>query len=738
MVIFIVLVLLFFYYWFFVVYSEKIDKPKNISNKYVDLDGNMYQNDRIINKIDSQWNYNTQNVMNPFDYNISLQNNNLQFSSLGKIWNVQLTSDFFWNGNQIAEKDDCFGKTGMVAAKGKHLYDYIRHHDLLDDTSNSVNNEIYQNINLFYFKCKDEKIDSLHKCPPGHVFEGTNCKFIDTCRDKPDFYTYMYPQNKFKYYECQQGTSVEKQCPPKQIFQYNACKTPDNICEVEKEGHRIALTKYTYGECTRGKMEIHSCITGYHFFDGKCEYEKCHGKHNEYVPYYDIKNGPFSFSIYYSSCEHGKLKKTFRCPSKWNTFNTDVNITHLPKVFENGGCVEPVLCKNVKLIDPDAVIPAYNYSKHLATWNMSALFDGAYGFNCNSNDEMQTVDIPEGSLVTGFKIKNACTPTMTKIPINRPDAYFDCADNIVKTCQPNSFFNGSICKEKNPKAFNFNNHLDVFEFNSLGENNWMKARFPKAVFYKPNCNAGEVYIKEKNVCIHPECKRFMFISELRKPIKLDNEYQCVWDVTRHISKEKYDNPDNLQLHFWKQTLGDNSMDDCTVGNKLMTGNFVLDSTVYTTCKDNQPFVFCPSNATTGIVPVTNDIYACKPKDEVYTQVLKQDESHSFYPNEVDYILIPKGARYRLSKNSRATANVETRLSIPSATTKFTFTCNMPTNLYYKSLVNNPPNTYILNRQIHETTNFDKHYNIVDDKETDQFLEYTAYPHIKRFIPNFEF
>lgn len=717
-----------------------MDKPKNIPNKYVDLDGNMYENDRFLHKIDSGWNYNTQSLIDPFDYSILQKNNSIVFSSLGKTWNVPLTSDFFWTGDQIAEKDDCFGKTDKVAARGKHLFDYINHHDLLDATSNNVNNEIYQNLNLFYFQCRNEKIDSLHKCPPGHVFEDTDCKFIDTCRDKPDLYTYMHPQSKLKYYECQKGISVEKQCPPQQIFQFDTCKEPHNICEVQPDGYRIKLTNHTYGECVRGKMETHTCMEGYHFFEGKCNYEACFGKHDEFVPYYKIKNGPFSLNIYYGKCKHGKLAETFRCPGNWDTFNTNVDISHLPKVFENGNCVEPVLCKNVKLNDPDAVVPAYNYSKYLATWNMSSFFDGTLGFNCNSNDEIQSVAIPEGSLVTGFKIKNACSPTMTKIPVSRSDAYYDCTDNTVKTCKSNEFFDGSNCKKSNPNAFKFR-HLDVFQFDGLGKNNWMKARdTPKSVIRKTQCQTSELYIPTKNICVHPECKAFMFISELQKPIKLDNEYQCVWNNRKKtILKTRYDNPQNLKLHFWKQSLRENGYDDCTVGNKLMTGNFVLDSTLYTTCKHNQPFVFCPSSATSGIEMITNDLYACKPKDQVYTQELEKNVDHNFYPSEVKHILIPENASYRLNRKDYATeANKEKKLVIPLTNTIFSFVCNKPSVLHFKTLVNNPPNTYISNQQIHHTANPDQHYNIVIDKETDSYLNYSTYRNLKDSLPNFEY
>ena len=740
-----------FYYWFFVAYSEKIDKPKNIANKYVDLDGNMYENDRIIKKTNTPWDYSTQSNMNPFDYTISFQNNNLLFTSLGKQWNVQLTPDFFWTGKQISEKDDCFGKTGKVAAKGKYLFDYIQHHDLIDSSNTNAHSEFSENLNLFYFKCKDEKIESLHKCPPGHIFDDTDCKFNDVCRDKLDDYTYAHPSDNTKYYKCHQKMSVEKQCPAKQIFQFDACKSPDNICEVERDGYRVQYSKYTYGECIGGKMEMKTCMDGYHFYEGKCEYEKCFGKDNELVPFHETKHGIFSLTYKYGKCVNGKLKEQLRCPNNWNTFNVNgADVSHLPQVFENGKCRDPQLCKNVKIIDKDAVVPAFNYRKHLATWTTSALFDRAVGYNCNSNGDLQKVHVPDDSLVIGFKIKNACSAEMTKVPTTRPSEYYDCTDNSVKTCQSNEFFDGSACSTKNPRAFRFNNHLDVFQFENLNYNNWMRARPSKPISYIPTCDADEVYVKERNLCVHPNCKQFLFISELRKPIKLDQTYQCVYDIRRKIKKERYYNPKGLALHFWQQTLGDDSMQSCTVGNKLSTGNFVMDSTVYATCLENQPFVFCPSNATDGIFQVSRDLYACKPKDKVYTQKLKRLEVVHLYVNEVDFISMPSNAKYKISLNNNmilksTITKSETDLKIadiisdlPPGADAFSFECNKATTLVYKTLVNNPPNTYILNKNIHQISNLDMHYDLVKDKETDKYLYYELYENLKYSLSDFNY
>ncbi|GFT59079.1 uncharacterized protein NPIL_204801 [Nephila pilipes] len=103
-------------------------------------------------------------------------------------------------------------------------------------------------------------------------------------------------------------------------------------------------------------------------------------------------------------------------------------------------------------------------------------------------------------------------------------------------------------------------------------------------------------------CVHKDCKAYSFIRELKRPIKLDDEYQCVWDEPK-IKKTRYDKLIG-KLDFWTQNFTtENKLNQCMIGSKVQTGNFVLDSTLYVTCKMHQPFVFCPSSSTIGIEKV---------------------------------------------------------------------------------------------------------------------------------------
>lgn len=731
-----IIFVLFFYYWLNVSFPA-VKKHKKIDNRYVDLKGNFYENDKPIGGSSDTWDYVSQQSLPAFDYDIQSTPDQLVFTTYpGKEWHVPLTSEYFWTGDQIAEKDECFGKDmGNVPAKGKYLFDYVRHHELRDASipqGLKKATRVYQNVDLFYFECRNGRIDKLHKCPPASTFEGTRCIDVDRCREKVDGFTYVNNKNKLQYYECQQGKSLIKSCPPKEIFEHDKCKTPDDICEMEADGFRTGLTKYTYGECVKGRMEIHQCNDGYYVLDGKCEYEKCFEKDEEMVATREIKFGPFSLYPFYGTCRKGKLTDVKRCPSNWDTSGANVDIVNLPKVFVNGQCVEPKLCENVQLRDPDAVIPAYHYAKHLATWPNAVYFDRTRGYKCNPN--LQPVQVPHGSLINNYKITKACE--LGKIPTNDPNVYYDCTTAQTHTCPYDHFFDGTDCKRKNSLAFRFNNHLDVFQFDGLGSNNWMKARFTSSILPSNKiCESNETLITQMDACVHVECTPYLFIRELQRSIKLDDQHQCTWSNGK-IIKETYNNPKKLKLDFWKQKLlNDDTLKYCAEGERVETGNFVLDSTLFATCKANQPFVFCPSNATVGIQKVTN-YYACRPNDSVYqyTSSAKKlgDPLKDLYRNEVDKLIIRAGSKYKIDNLvlQRAKTDLELRIppmSIPNHPEKtFTFFNTQSFDVVFKTLVNNPPNTYILNRQLMECHNEKAHYSSDEAIGSFAHLKYRDY------------
>lgn len=733
-----IILILFFYHWLFVSFTDEVKKPP-MTGKYVDLNGNLYENDRIISTTKDAWDYKTQTIAQRFDFDIQSGKDEVRFTSMGKEWKVPLTSEYHWTGDQIAEKDDCFGKkSGNVPAVGKKLFDYSRHHELTDASATPISELVYRNVHLFYFKCKNGKIKELHKCPPGSTFEITQCVSVDNCRDKKDGFTYADFVSKFDYFECQKGKSFKKKCPPKEIFQHDKCNSPDNICEVETDGHKIALDKYRYGECIRGKMVMRECNAGYYFLDNQCEYEKCFEKDDEKIATRRIVHGPFELYPFYGTCKKGKLVDVKQCPSDWDASETAVNIAHLPKVFANGQCVEPKLCENVQLIDDDAVVPAYHYTKHLATW--SNAFDRTHGFNCKPN--LQSVSVPHGSLITNYKIVEACDALLEKVPTTDPRKYYDCASARLNECPADSFFDGTTCKKKNLRAFRFNDHLDVFEFDGLGRNNWMRARPLLSSQPLKTCDPTEKYVRPMDMCVHQECGSYLFIRELQRSVKLDDRHQCSW-INNKIVKETYHNPKKLKLKFWKQKLtSDDSIDICTEGARVETGNFVLDSTLYTTCRADQAFVFCPSNATRGIEKV-GDYFACRPDDTVYSHFApKLDKLDIYFRNEIDKIVVPQNTAYRFDTDQpSAKTKTVTELTVPPMSRpnhldlNFKFNSSKDYTVHFRALVNNPPNTYILNRKLMELHDPTSHYDVTTDAGSWDQLQYHDYA-LKDYVTNF--
>lgn len=733
-----IIFIIFFYHYFLVSGTSPVVKPTSINHRYVDLNGNFYEKDAFLKESKDIWDYDTQTVIPPFDYSITLDSSDLRFSARGKEWKIPLLAGYHWSGDQIREKDECFGRVGNIAASGKKLFDYVRNHEFITSASTQTSAPaIPTNLSLFYFECDNDQIVNLRACPHGSIFQNESCVFLDECHGKPDGFTLSDLHNKYKFYECRDGSSHEKTCPPKQIFQYDQCKIPDNLCDVEPEGFTIKLSHNSYGKCVDGKMTYETCLQDRYFLDGKCEWEVCFEKHDEIVASVKVKAGPFSLYPFYGKCVHGRLTDVKMCPENWDTTFTNLDIVHLPQVFENGKCVTPSLCTNVRLNDPNAVVPSFHYAKHLATLDVAVYFDRTIGYKCN-NGIVEPVPVPHGSLIKNFKIEPACKAGEPhKMPVDAPNMYFDCDTQTTITCPPRHFFDGYVCKKENKKAFSFNNHLSVFEFDRLTDNNWMESKLLKRIISKRECEQGEIYISNMDMCVHPECEPYLFIRELQRPIKLNDSFQCAWNGNK-IIKQQYDNPYNLRLIFWQQKLvnGD-TMDVCNFGEKLKTGNFVLDSTLYTTCKQEQPFIFCPSNSTQKIELVNADQFACFPHDSVYQYNLPKNTQVMYFRHEVDRILIPEKSNIRLNGRKLTFAKY-TEYKAPINKPVFHFiNYNNDTIIIFKTLANNPPNTFILNRQLLATRDPKMHYSLEKQTGTLENLSYVSYD-LKDSITNFKY
>ncbi|GBM91819.1 hypothetical protein AVEN_15698-1 [Araneus ventricosus] len=468
--------------------------------------------------------------------------------------------------------------------------------------------------------------------------------------------------------------------------------------------------------------------------DNKCEYDACENLDNKIVPFIKITQYPFVFSTSYGKCNLGKLTNIQKCPEKWDYFDTYIDVTQLPKVFDGNSCETPKLCQNVELVDQDVIIPSYEYRKYLSTWEKSDLYDRIKGYKCDSNQQLQEVPIENGSFIKDFKIVNACDQGFMKFPTKNANVYFDCNTKTSETCLPDMFFNGSECVNRIQNAFQFKG-LDIFKFKELKANNWIEHRSSINLLNdKPQCNSDEEYLPVLNICTHRDCKVFSsIIRELKKPIKLDDTFQCVWEDPR-IKKIEYEKPfNNVYLNFWTQsfTTSNSKQINCTEGHRVQTGNFILDSTLYTTCKYHQPFVFCPSSSTKKIEKVHTNTFACSPKPEVFSYKLPANQSIEIFTNEIANIIVPKDATYTINQNPPIIVKDEKIITINEIKqlkkNNFSFQANEVVTIEYNILSNNPPNTFFKNKVLKRVTN---PYSILHDNgtiESDQlkFHDYTT-------------
>lgn len=706
-------------------FDLKVSKPQSIANKYVDLEGNLYENGLVIGKTIAPFDYDTQTSMIPFEYSIEFDKNILKFKTNSGEWNAELSPDYYWRNDKITEKDDCFGKgNSKVLAKGKNLYKHILLQDLQSTTSNYTLPDIYQHSNIFYYVCKDDKVDSINACPPGSIFDKGDCQSLDTCTDKSDGFKYADPVNFQKYYECQSKQSISKQCNKDEIFDYDQCIKPKDVCFFKPDGFKIKTGHKTYVLCEGGKATDKKCPGNTYFLKTKCESEACFNKKDEFVVGPKTVNWPFSFHQDYIKCKDGKLEHLKSCPTIWDYIETNVDIIHLPQVFDGQKCVPPKLCENVQLEDVNAVVPAYDFSKQITNWQRSKLFDSVTGYKCLP--DLQEITIGSGKIINNYKIVDGCDTATSKIATKWWNKYYDCATQSLKHCPTEYFFDGKECKKRVPNAFKFK-YLDIFKFNNSHINNWFKPFLEDSNQKQITCERGYEYMPAFNICTHPDCKPFTFIKSLKRSIKLDDEYECIWEEPA-IKKRKYNKPTDLTLNFWEQRFvpKDNVFKNpCQEGYKVSTGNFVLDKTLYMTCREPQPFVFCPFDTTREIGAVTRNYFACMPFWGVYKHKLAANIHVHFLTNEILKIEIPANSSYLHDGQIIQTLNPLDYVPDPLVK-EFDFQSNNETIVHFKALSNYPPDTYIKNARVYKTITPYHVYNLINDNETIKNLTFPSF------------
>lgn len=725
------LIVVLFYYYFFVTFDETIKKPENLLKPVVNLNNEVLNGNAVVLtlKAGEFYEFETGSVKGPYEFSIRHDGsqNKLIFSAHDnnfdtQNWTLSLTGNYYWQKDKIVEKDNCFNAANdtTVRAEGKTLYDYIQNNVLVSEKYlGNLSHRIFHSDRLFYFKCKDNKIASLHSCPPGTILNHkAKCEQLHTCTSQPDGFKFPDANSKFRYFECVQEKSVQKNCPTGELFEYDRCVAPTNICAVRQDAFVKDIDRKSFMKCIKGQPEIFNCPPYTYVLNGKCENEVCENVHHGLVPI-EVDNGTFKYATKYGQCEKGRLLETFECPENWNDYETDVNILHLPQVFDpiSKTCTKPTLCENVQLTDPNVVIPQYAYAKYLKNWGLAHTFDLVRGYKCDSNNNRRIeVAVAPGELILNFQKTKIVSKHYGKIPTINPAVYFDTETQTAHTCPQNSFFNGVECHPKLPNAFTFR-HLDIFKMNNLYINGWMLPRVSETSLTRTACSPDFQHMDFINACVHKDCATFQFLHQIRGSIKIDSRHECV-RIGSDIVKQEYSNPFNLELEFWNQRLVINPDDLCTFGTKIKTGNFVLDSTVYMTCQMEQPFVFCASHLTETVQEISG-IFACLPKDAVYESTIPPQTKIVLYPNEILNISIAENSTVTIDRVTLF-YDVNTAITAQDIKRKFRvqdvqchFESDNAAIVHFKKLPTSPENTYLENRSLRRTQN--GVYDIVFDR-----------------------
>ncbi|GFY38830.1 uncharacterized protein TNIN_3551 [Trichonephila inaurata madagascariensis] len=639
-------------------------------------------------------------IANNFEYKVKFDNGYIEFkTSNNGFWEFPLEEDFYFDNGKIQLKDDCFYKLpgSKIEAKGKTLYDYVQNDKLVPGQGGSFNifvNSIIQNGYVFYFKCGKNKIESLHACPPGQIFQDSECVPVHPCTNKKDGENYEDPFNRQFYFKCPEGIRVE--CPPNTYFIHDSCRTESifyDRCRLDSK-FRFNINSTLFIACVNGEPVLHQCPPDTILVGDECKSIQCLNKPNgTKVPFPKETLGLFSFSTGYFICEKGNIRERVQCPNEWDWYESKGdNLTFLPQVFGNDKCDIPEICENVLMNDTDAIVPVHEFTKHVRNWKNSLLFDSSLGYRCLGNKK-QKVQVPDGYHISDYKIKPACNqPGQRVVLSSNIDKYYDYDQQTVLNCPKDTFFDGTECINRIPGAHRFKN-VDIFKFNNL-EFNWMIPwNYSKVQSIESTCTSPEsFYINGYNICSHPECKMFPFLKQLKASIRLSDTDKCEFNDGK-IKKLK--TLPKGHLNFWSQRYKPYPSTHCTPKSRVQSGHFVLDSVLYATCDHKQPFVFCPSALTDKIEKFSN-VYACVPKDEVFESVLEANTTKLFLENHLERVIpITPGTLIKI--NGKLQNYDPNGIKIDNNPVEIWSNKNI--RLIFKTLVNHPPNTYFSNKTL---------------------------------------
>lgn len=534
------------------------------------------------------------------------------------------------SSGDIIQKDDCFyvPAGGKIPATGRLLYDHLKKNpDFKNQRASFQENSPYTVLSggVFYFNCRNKQIHEVELCPSGTVFRRSQCIPVSSCTGKPDGTLIPDPDSASHYFECKNDREFTGYCGSDKFFYHDRCIPRNELahfCKFQTSSKPILLDEdRTQVRCLDGKPLYTHCSPGYKFFDREyCEPESCVGKPDgTKLALPDSLIGDFIFSPGYALCYANKVQDPITCPQIWDPLLTNGdNLTHLPMVFDGQECAVPSFCDNVFSQDPaHTIVPVHEFTKDVRNWEMSEVYDSVAGFICAGGLKRRRVQVTASARISKrFRQEVACKPNL-KLPVSgTPERYYDCDQAMELACPPDHFFQGSKCIRIPENAFTYRN-LPLFQFDPLNAESWIGA-WNYAKPHKMTCQPPQsVYVPLYNICSHPECVPYDFLAMLPDlalflpmPASVsDEKFKCRFDeATRSLQRE----PTELRYRFWDQRVVRDELEvveHCTPGQKLKTGNYIYDSTIYATCDETQPFVFCPSVHTDRLIRVGTE-YAC--------------------------------------------------------------------------------------------------------------------------------
>lgn len=684
-------------------------------------------------------------------------------ASYGGSWTFSVDDRYNFDGirNQIRVSDDCFGKPNdyKLEVRGKKLYDYILKKKLIDglfriptSSSESIPRNLVAHDTLeyirngydFYFQCHRDTIHQLYACPPGTAFRDGDCHAIDSCVDRENGFVIPDPADRRYYRVCLNEKPVRKRCKPETFFWMDACRSLDSdgnnsllseMCESEHFIFPIHKKKYircipdgkNYSGRSKYRGVVEECPENTSLLKPSktCERDDCVGMPDSFLkPIAVITRGPFVYSPGFYVCRENRIVETVMCPSNWNLGNSrGDDLTGLPTVFDRSQqtCSVPSFCENVfPAPGTNVTVPVHEFTKHVPKWRYAAFFDSVAGYQCTRKgreEETKTRFVLEpGKRIIGNTILSACgRDSRIHIPIgDRIDAYYDCESQKVVKCAPNSFFDGETCRASITHAHSYKN-IPFFRLRGLSHrNDWMEPFRPKLA-PSNDClkeQEGVIYFPQYDVCSVPECKAYPFLKQIPKGLFFflpDGDHICTYHIhSNTIRRKRYDFGLYKKLDFWRQSPVPKtdaiSEDDCLSGEKLKSDHFFLNSTIYTTCQLEQPFVFCPSASTQGIAQTSDGTYACLSRDTAYEIRIEANETISCVNEQVDFVQIEEKSRYLVNGKEEPgsdtrNASIGTRnISVLTSDETFTFWSDRPYTVRYLKLPTYPPNVYLENNK----------------------------------------